>query len=104
MVINPNAQSAAGANTRAAIHAKLHPTHNSAAAHDGSESESVATISPRSKRNVSSSVPPVSDADGALELTEFVRHHILSRPASSISVQANSRPQAVFELLDGIFE
>ena len=104
MVINPNAQAAARANTGAAIHARPHPTRNPAEAQDGSEDESVATISPRSTHTASSSVPPVSDADGAMELTEFVRHHILSRPAASIAVQANSRPQAVFDLLDGIFE
>lgn len=104
MVIHSNAQPAASANAGAAIQARLHAKRKSAEGPTAPENDADLTVSPRASNQYPSTIPPIFDANGAEEATEFLRHHILTRPAASISVQANSRPQTVFELLDGIFE
>ncbi|MBM3840112.1 MAG: hypothetical protein FJ398_19525 [Verrucomicrobia bacterium] len=103
MVIQTNPQTGAGANPGTSVQSKLNRKGNPDAPQPPSENDELA-ISPRSTNRLASTFPPIFDADQAEEVTEFLRHHILTRPAASISVQANSRPQAVFELLDGIFE
>jgi hypothetical protein len=45
---------------------------------------------------------PITDSREAEEALKFVRNQILSFPAESTSAQANSRPEAVFELLQGL--
>lgn len=104
MVIHSNAQSASSASAGTGIHTKLHRKQKPEEANAPTENEADVTISARSRNRAPSEIPPISDENRAEEVTEFLRHHILTRPAASISVQANSRPQAVFELLDGIFE
>lgn len=103
MVIQTNAQTATGANAGTSVQAKPNRKGSPTDAQPPSETDEVA-ISPRGTNRLSPTFPPIFDANRAEEVTEFLRHHILTRPSASISVQANSRPQAVFELLDGIFE
>jgi flagellin-like hook-associated protein FlgL len=103
MVIQTNVQTATGANAGTSVHAKPNRKGTPADDRPPSDRDEVAIL-PRGTNRLSSTFPPISDSHGAEEVTEFLRHHILTRPAASISVQANSRPQAVFELLDGIFE
>jgi hypothetical protein len=45
---------------------------------------------------------PISDSREAEEALKFIRRQILSFPAESTSAQANSRPETVFELLQGL--
>ncbi|MBI4664557.1 MAG: hypothetical protein HY735_37675 [Verrucomicrobia bacterium] len=77
------------------------PKRGDGSVQTGSREDDRATIASRGS-DLPSSVPPISDEVRAQEIANLARFHILSQPAAVISVQANSRPQAVLELLDGI--
>jgi hypothetical protein len=108
MVINPNTQGAANANLLNSGAAN----QTKPAARSGSNAtdlvptteEADAIISSRNAEDTSSAaIFSIADERGALDVMEYVRNHILTNPAASMSVQGNPRPETVLELLQGAF-
>jgi hypothetical protein len=54
------------------------------------------------RRNSSTVLTDIEDEDSAVASTDGARRHIVNNPFGSIAVQANLRPEVVFELLQGI--
>lgn len=104
MVINPNAQSAANATglAGAAGSSNKSPARSDAGVL-GEDSVDVA-FTPRVETTDRASATEFSISDEAIarEAAEFARFHILANPSATMSVQANSSPEAVFELLQGV--
>ena len=104
MVINPNSQSATNATGLAGAGA----TPNKAPARSDAEllgKDSIEVVfSPRVETTdrTSSAEFSISDEAIAREAAEFARFHILGNPSATMSVQANSSPKTVFELLQGV--
>lgn len=104
MVINPNPQVTTTGNGGAGVQNKLSPRDASAISPLFSEETPGLVISGRNGvPEADSAETSILDEQFAREATEFARFHILANPSASMSVQANSRPEAVFELLQGMF-
>ena len=108
MVINSNSQLTP--NTNALNDAVVAPNkaalRSGSGAEAGSPSADAADIGVSSRSaadELASDASLISDERIAQEATEFARTHILGNPLATVSVQANSRPEAVLELLQGIF-
>lgn len=108
MVINSNPQLTPNSNAvnGAAGAPKKSALRTISGAEEGSPSADAADIGVSSRSGAEelvSAESPISDERIAQEATEFARSHILGNPSATVSVQANSRPEAVLELLQGIF-
>ena len=105
MVINPNAQiatssSALGvgtpANTKPPVKRSSIPTDSR------SGDDQTVALSTRPGNETPLGIPAISSSDEADGFTQFARFFILSNPLAATAVQANARPDAVFDLLDGV--
>lgn len=95
MVINANSPAANGGNLN--VNAATQP-RSTARPKSAPEPEAEVVISPRNSIQPSE----IDSEKDALETTEFARKQILGNPNSVVGVQANSRPEVVFELLQGL--
>ena len=105
MVINPNAQigtssSALGVGTP--TNTKLPVKRSPETTGAGSGDDQTVALSTRPGNDTPMGIPEISSSEEADGFTQFARFFILSNPLAAISVQANSRPDSVFELLDGV--
>lgn len=106
MVIKSTAQisiASGQANSIAANPPKAQQRRDSAVESSDAISDRTLAISSRRAEDFAQPSSQIDDESGAQQITEFLRSHILTSPSASLSVQANSHPQAVLELLDGIF-
>lgn len=74
-------------------------TSESNGSNQGGDTDDVA-ISPRNLEALG--LREIDSESEATETTWSVRNHILDNPATALAVQANARPEVVFELLQGI--
>ena len=104
MVIDPNSKGTVNANV-------LNPTATNQSKSAGPDSSAAGpsddaatlAISSRNLETIADSIlSMISDERLAEETTEYARGHILANPTATMSVQANSRPEAVLELLQGV--
>lgn len=95
MVINTNSQSAITASNRNATAPKP-------AARPLAESIDVPAVDVAISTRNSLESAEIASEDEAFRTTDFARSHILTHPTSAVAVQANARPEAVFELLQGL--
>ena len=105
MVINPNAHIATSSSTLGVgtpTNTKPPVNRSSDPAEFGGGDDQTMALSTRPGSDTPLGIPPISSSDEADGFTQFARFFILSNPLAAISVQANSRPDSVFELLDGV--
>lgn len=99
MVITPNSQAAVNANAVKPSVAAAPKRQESASQPTPLDSGSELSITPR---NNSADLAEIQDEEAAADTAQFARKHILVNPSGALGVQANSRPEVVFELLQGI--
>lgn len=99
MVINTNSQPAIGANNLAiSAQGKIKSAVQPRPTEPSDRAEVAITA-----RNRDSIAPAEIGSEGAaVETAQFARNHILENPTGAVGVQANSRPEVVLELLQGI--
>lgn len=101
MVISTNSQGAAGNPVNPAAVQQSRSGGRPAAVGSSSPADETVEIA-ITPRNASSGLAEIEDELQAEESTGYARRYILEEPSRAIGVQANARPEVVFELLQGI--